>query len=298
MGRKLIIAPQGKCMMLSVIIPCFNAADTVGAQLEALVNQDCSESWEIILSDNGSTDKSLQIAERYKDQLTNFRVVGASSRRGAAHARNVGALAAAGDAFAFCDADDEVGYGWVAAMCAALSEYDFIASRLDTQKLNASWNRANPQRDGLQRLWYPPYLFHASGCGLGIKRWLHESIGGFDESVPTLEDTDYCLRLQLAGAELHFVPNAVVHYRRRNSFSGIYRQSRLWAEDNVLLYRRHGSAGVNASQLWRQYVSDWKLLLGRLPQIRNKARRSAWVWLLGRQIGRLRGSIKHRVPPV
>jgi glycosyltransferase involved in cell wall biosynthesis len=286
-------------MKLSVIIPCFNAADTISTQLEALANQGWSNSWEIILSDNGSTDELLRIAERYNDRLANFRVVDASGRRGAAHARNVGALAAAGDALAFCDADDEVGSGWVAAMGAALTEYDFIASRIDTRKLNASWNRANPQRDGLQRLWYPPYLFHACGTGLGIKRLLHERIGGFDESVPTLEDTDYCLRLQLAGAELQFVPNAVVHYRRRNSFGGIYRQSRLWAEGNVLLYKRHGSAGVNASQLWRQYIIDWKPLLWRLPQIRNsKGRRVAWVWLLGRQIGRLKGSIKHRVPPV
>jgi glycosyltransferase involved in cell wall biosynthesis len=285
-------------MKLSVIIPCFNTADTIGTQLEALANQDWSEPWDIIVSDNGSTDKSLQVAERYNDRLANLRIVDASSRRGAAHARNVGTLAATGDAFAFCDADDEVGSGWVAAMGAALTQYDFVASRLDTQKLNASWNRGNPQRDGLQRLWYPPHLFHACGSGLGIKRLLHEKIGGFDESVPTIEDTDYCLRLQLAGAEFHFVPNAVVHYRHRHSFRRMYRQSRLWAQDNVLLYRRYGSAGVYASELWSRYVSDWKLLLWRLPKVRSKGRRAAWVRLLGRQIGRLQGSLKHRVPPV
>jgi glycosyltransferase involved in cell wall biosynthesis len=285
-------------MKLSVIIPCFNTADTLGTQLEALANQDWSESWDIVLSDNGSTDKSLQVAERYTNRLPNLRIIDASSRRGAAHARNVGAMAASGDALAFCDADDEVGSGWVEAVGTALTEYDFVASRLDTDKLNASWNRANPQRDGLQRLWYPPYLFHACGSGLGIRRSLHEKIGGFDESVPTIEDTDYCLRLQLTGVEFHFMPNAVIHYRHRPSFMGMYRQARLWAKDNVLLYRRYGSASVNASQLWGQYARDWKRLLSRLPRIRNKGRRAVWVRLLGRQIGRLQGCIKYRVPPV
>ena len=42
---------------LSVIIPCFNAATTIGAQLEALANQAWAEPWELIIADNGSKDR-------------------------------------------------------------------------------------------------------------------------------------------------------------------------------------------------------------------------------------------------
>lgn len=79
---------------LSVIIPCFNVANTLNAQLEALACQQWSEPWEIIVADNGSTDETVASARQYEQKLSNLRIVDASSRRGASHARNVGALAA------------------------------------------------------------------------------------------------------------------------------------------------------------------------------------------------------------
>jgi glycosyltransferase involved in cell wall biosynthesis len=52
-------------MNLSVVIPCFNAAETITNQLEALSSEKYSETWEIIISDNGSTDQTLLIVEQY-----------------------------------------------------------------------------------------------------------------------------------------------------------------------------------------------------------------------------------------
>ena len=290
-----------KQMKLSVIIPSLNAADTIATQLEALASQRWSEPWEVIISDNGSTDKTLAIIERYGNRLLNLHVVDSSDRRGAAHARNVGAQAATGDALAFCDADDEVASDWVAAIGEALREYDLVASRFDIEKLNAPWvqkSRENPQIDGLQRLWYPPYLSHASGSGLGLKRSLHEAVGGFDESFCFLEETDYCLRIQLAGVKIHFVPDAVVYYRYRHTFGGIFHQGRHYATWNVLLYKTYWTPGVETSRPWKRYVSGWRSLLRRLLQIRDKGTLARWVWLLGWRVGLLQGSIRYRVPPV
>ena len=53
-------------MKLSVVIPCFNAASTIAAQLEALSKQQCSDTWEIIIADNGSTDETLNIVREYQ----------------------------------------------------------------------------------------------------------------------------------------------------------------------------------------------------------------------------------------
>ncbi|HID65333.1 MAG TPA: glycosyltransferase [Anaerolineae bacterium] len=284
-------------MHLSVVIPCYNAADTIAAQLEALVSQRWTKPWEVIISDNGSNDELPAVVERFKEKLPNLRVVDSSDRRGAAHARNVGALAAIGEALAFCDADDEVAPGWVAAIGAALSEHDFVASRFDIEKLNTTWvqkSHANPQRDGLNQYRYPPYLPHAGGSGLGVKRALHQTIGGFDESMPILEDTDYCWRIQLAGTELHFVPNAVIHVRYPDTFCGIFRQARGYAEHNVLLYKRYRTLGMPKLS-WRKGVAAWARLLRRLLRIRSKGDLAACVWQLGWRIGRLQGCIKHRV---
>lgn len=282
---------------LSVIIPCFNVANTIGIQLEALAKQKWPESWEVVISDNGSTDETLTIVEKYKGHIPRLRVVDSSDYRGPAHARNVGVLAASGDLLAFCDADDEVAPGWVAAMGEALSRYDFVAGRLETKKLNGSWvqkARSPFQQDGLQPYVYPLYLPHAAGCNLGIKLSLYDTIGKFDETLLSLHDTDYCWRAQLAGTELHFTPNAIIHYRFRNTLGGVYRQARRYGEYNVLLYKRYRPSGMPKLS-WQASIKEWGYLLRSLLRIRGRQRLARWVWKLGWRIGRLQGSIKYRV---
>jgi len=61
-------------MKLSVILPCFNGAETIALQLEALANQQWEGDREVIVSNNGSTDDSMEIVERYRDRLPNLRM--------------------------------------------------------------------------------------------------------------------------------------------------------------------------------------------------------------------------------
>jgi len=285
-------------MKLSVIIPCFNAAGTIAVQLEALKNQYWSKSWEVIISDNGSTDQTVAIAEQYKDKLPNLRVVDSSARRGAAYARNVGALAAVGEAFAFCDADDEVAPGWVAAMGEALSRYDFVACKREYEKLNEPWSlkyRNLAQQEGLQSYKNPSYhLPHASSSTLGVRRSVHEAVGGFDETMLSLEDTDYCWRIQLTGTKLHFVPDAIVHYRYRQTIRDHFLQPRLWGEYRVLLYKKYRPLGMPKLS-WQVGMKGWLDLLIGLPRLLSQEGRVQWVRGFGQRVGRLYGSIKYRV---
>jgi GT2 family glycosyltransferase len=288
-------------MKLSVIIPFFNGASTIACQLEALAGQHWSEPWEVIAVDNRSTDLSRAIVERYRNRLPYLRIVNAFAHQGQAHARNMGAETASGELLVFCDADDEVGVGWLAGMGEALSRYDFVACRFDFQKLNRSWPEgfARTQENDLQKACYPPFLFHAGGGSLGVKRSVHKTIGGFDESLLFCEDTDYCFRLQLAGVKLHFVPDAVVHVRNRETLHGSFRQARLWAQYQILLYKRYQQlTGLKLERPWVAYFRRWKGLFWRLPQLRSKEGRAAWFRSLGWQIGRLEGSLKHRIGPV
>ena len=289
-------------MKLSVIIPCYNAAETIGVQLEALSGQQWSDSWEVVVSDNGSSDKSVAVVEGYRERLPNLRIVDSSDQQGRAHARNVGVLAASGDMLLFCDADDEVGPGWLAAMGEALSKYDFVACRVDFEKLNppylANNFRNHEQRSGLQKASFPPYLAHAGGGTLGVSRALHEAVGGFDESLPRMQDTDYCFRIQLAGRELHFVPGAIVHVRCREKLSSLFHQMRAWGEHSVLLCKRYGAPGMKISQPWKRHAREWVRLLQLLWRIRSKHALVEWISYLGWLVGVLQGSLKHRVAPV
>ena len=290
--------PSSSAPTLSVVIPCLNGAATLGVQLDALARQTWSEPWEVLLVDNGSTDGSAEVALGYRDRLPSVRVVDASARAGTAFALNEGVRAAAADAVAFCDADDEVADGWVAALGEALRKHDFVSCRHDPVKLNDPWvveTREAAFATGLPTLWFPPYTTHAGSGAMGLRRAVHQAVGGFDESMPCLFDTDFSIKAQLAGFELVYVPEAVVHYRYRSTLGGIFDQARRYAEQMARIQRRYRRPGerVPGQRTW--IVEGWRPLLATLPRIGRRAGRARLAWHLGWQLGRYAGSIRYRV---
>jgi cellulose synthase/poly-beta-1,6-N-acetylglucosamine synthase-like glycosyltransferase len=207
-----------------------------------------------------------------------------------------------GDVLLFCDADDEVAPGWLGAMGRALQTHEFVACRFDTTKLNPPWlqSRGTLQRDGLSRLWYPPYRLYAGGSSLGIRRSLHEAVGGFDETMPYLEDAEYCLRVQeYTRKELQFVPEAVVHIRYRATLWAMWVQAYCWGQYNEYLYRRHRHPDGKDRARWRAYWMEWLWLLRHLSVfLRYKEGRVHLFWRTGWQMGLLKGCLLYRVPPV
>jgi glycosyltransferase involved in cell wall biosynthesis len=279
---------------ISVIVPCRNAADVVGHQLEALARQSCARPWEVVVVDNGSSDGTRQVVERFRGRLQRLVVMDARGQRSAAHARNVGARAAEGENVAFCDADDEVSDGWLASVDAALREHRAIAFKTDTAKLNGG-NVARESRkvDGLQQYTYPPYLPY-SGATIAVRRDLFLALGGFDETMLACEDADFCWRLQHAGVPLHFVGDAVIHVRLRPTLRAMCRQARLWGEYNVVLYKKFRPLGM--PPLGR--IQGLRNLIGtarRFPRLMNRRTRSSWLWDANWAAGRLIGSLKHGV---
>jgi glycosyltransferase involved in cell wall biosynthesis len=282
---------------LSVVIACHNAEDTIEVQLESLARQRCDIPWEVIVADNGSTDRSMEKVRRYEGSIPGLKIVDASARKGQAYARNAGARAASGDALLFCDADDEVAPGWVAALGKALETHQFVASRMDAERLSsprslrAKGNRR--QQEGLIQYTYVPYLPFAGGGGLGITRAIHEAVSGFDETMRYLEDCDYCWRVQLTGVDLVFVPDALVHIRHRDVGAGLYRQARNWGEYNVVLLKRYQPHGMPKPG-WREGWRLWRKLIRSIPELGDQSTRDSWIWSLGYRMGHLRGSVRYR----
>jgi glycosyltransferase involved in cell wall biosynthesis len=282
-------------MKLSVIIPCYNGAEFIRTQLEALAGQAWDGEWEVIVADNGSTDASLRIVEEFRGRLPNLRIVDASDRKGRGHARNVGVRASTGDAILFCDADDKVGAGWLAAMAAALAEHDFVACGTETEELNPPWLQWPAwQADGPQPYRYPPYLPHAGGGTLGVIRTVFDRVGGFDETLLRVQDCDFCWRVQLSGVPLEFARGAVLHIRQRDTLWGIFQQARGLGEYNVVLYKRYRRFGMPALSL-RTGLAAWKGIMLRLPRIRGRAELARWIWQFAWRLGRLQASVKYQV---
>jgi GT2 family glycosyltransferase len=280
---------------LSVVIPFRDAEATLADQLEALADQRWP-AWEVVLADNGSRDGSRRVAQAVADRLPGLRIVDAGERPGSAYARNRGAAAARGDALAFCDADDVVGEGWLPAMANALGEHPLVASRFDVRRLNAAFAPfdIHPQSSGLNPYDYPPFLPHAGGSGLGVRREIHERLGGFDESYPCLEDTDYCFRCQLAGVPLWFAGDALVHVRLRREPGALFRQMRRFGKHNVQLYARYRERGMPRLGALPGTLR-WAKLGLRLPMLVMTAGRRRWIAQLGWRLGRLEGCVAYRV---
>jgi glycosyltransferase involved in cell wall biosynthesis len=280
---------------LSVIIACFNGGEILASQLGALSMQKWRKKWEVIIADNGSTDNSRQIIERFKPILPNLRIVEAKEKRGAAYARNMAIQQALGDCFAFCDADDQVGDGWVANIGEALEEFDVVVSKLDDRKLNQQWLRdlwESSADCSLQS--FLGFLPAAATYGLGFTRQVYERVGVFDESLPRMSDIDYTWRIQLAGFKLQPLPDAVVYYRYRDSLGDMFIQAFLDGQAQVMLYIKYREQGMPWESWWHG-IKAWMWMIRRLPQLRTRLGRGRWLVDAGFLLGRLRGSIKFGV---
>jgi GT2 family glycosyltransferase len=284
-------------MKLSVIISAHNEAHLIGQQLEALSAQKWSEPWELIVVNNRSTDATVKVAETFRDRIPNLRVIDANDRQGKAHAINVAARVARGESLAFCDADDVVGEGWIEAMGTSLAAHEFVSGPLETERLNGGrlqMHRLNPQPTGLQEYVYPPYLPHAAGSNIGIRRDVFERVGGFDESMYKLQDTDFCWRVQLAGIKLVAVSGVVVHYRFRGGASSLIKQAFTNGIYNVFIYKKYRAHGMPKLAI-KHGIASWIGLATSIGRLTKPEMRAYWLWDLGWLSGRLYASIKYRV---
>lgn len=120
---------------VSVIICVRNGARTIRRQLDALDAQVDHPPFEVIVVDNGSTDDTVAVVERWLRERGPVdapgHLVDASTRPGIPYARNQGALAARGRLLAYCDADDRVHPRWVGAMHRALARDGIVGGRIE-----------------------------------------------------------------------------------------------------------------------------------------------------------------------
>lgn len=282
---------------ISVVLPVRNGASTIGAQLEALAGQVTDEAWELVVADNGSTDATVRVVEAWSDRLPDLRVVDASSRRGPAHARNVGVHAAVADRILLCDADDVVSPQWVGELGGAVGDAALVAGPLERARLNADrphqWGAAVNPTPGVRTAHH--FLPAAPTNNLGFQRRVFDEVGGFDPGLQRGEDTDFCWRAIRAGAVLTFVPTAIVHVRLRSGRRAAWRQGVGDGRSAPALYRRYRRFGMHRDlrgdvmAVYRDVATQLRWLAAR----DGRAERAAYD--AGQCVGRVLGSARERV---
>jgi glycosyltransferase involved in cell wall biosynthesis len=280
----------------SVILCVRNGAGTIAEQLAALAAQDYAEPWELVVVDNGSTDATVAVVQRWDGRLPALTLVGAGEQVGLAYARNVGARSAQGKVLAFCDADDVADPAWLSALMAGAAAADLVGGRLDLETLNSR----------LAREWRPPrpsfalptalgYLPYAIGANFAIRRDAFTAVGGCDERFTVCgDDLDLSWRVQRVGRALVFQPDAIMHYRLRAELLGVMRQRYRYGQVEALLRQKFSDAiaPVDPQARARSIV---RLLAHSRELVGGAGRRGAWLADASHLAGQLRGSAKYRV---
>jgi glycosyltransferase involved in cell wall biosynthesis len=202
--------------LVSIIIPTYNCDRYIVRAVESVLEQeDCS--YEIIIIDDGSTDRTQQVLEPYVDRLRYI----LQNNQGVAAARNRGIDLAKGNLIAFLDADDYFLPGKLVAQAT------IFAQRPDLGIVHSGWQRVNdlgqkildvcpwdniPELDLVNWLRWKPVLPSAM---MFRREWL-QYVGGFDLRFPPAEDTDLVLRLALEGCKSVWLRQITVCYRQHD----------------------------------------------------------------------------------
>ncbi len=286
---------DGPGLDLSVIIPARNEAATIADQLQALRAQEWSGAWEIVVVDNGSTDATAAIVTEIGRIDPRVRLVDASERAGLNYARNTGIAAGRGRSFVLCDADDIVAPGWLAAMGDALARHPLVTGALELDALNPPWladSRGRGDERGLPTFHQVFPTVHGNNMGMQRDAW--EGIGRFDEQVLIgADDIELSMRAWQAMIDVHYVPDAVVHYRYRPEMAALWRQGRNYGKSRPLVVRRLRKLGLprpGPLAGWR----SWAWLVTHLFALRTPEGRAAWLWVAGNRVGQVEGSLRTR----
>jgi GT2 family glycosyltransferase len=239
------------------------------------------------VADNGSDDGTRSCVERWSERDPRIRVVDASARPGAGAARNIGVQSARGRMLAFCDADDVVLPGWLAAMVAALADSDLVAGVFDFSSLNGG-PTSDPTPAATRQMGFLPF---ALGANLGVRRDAFEAVHGFCETIPPSEDTDLSWRLQLAGFQFAVTPAAAVAKREHAAGKPTFHAAWAYGWCAALLFRHYRAEGMRRDL--RGAAKAWVWLVGASPGLVRPSRRRQWVRTFGIRTGRLAGSVKH-----
>lgn len=192
--------------------------------------------YEIVFVDDGSTDESWKIAEKFGARVYRFK-----ERQGRARVRNKALRLAKHSVIAWIDSDCEIkDPRWIENML----------KHLKGDVIGVAGNQLKPLGGLARVIWYMPgmaYLadkpkgasFAPTTSSLFLKKPLLE-VGGFDEKLITAEDLEICWRLGKKGYKFMQIPNAAVVHNFRSSFSGLAKQQWERGVFGGYLFRKYG----------------------------------------------------------
>jgi glycosyltransferase involved in cell wall biosynthesis len=201
---------------ISVVIPVYNDQQNIDRCLRSVENQDYpKERIEIIVVDDGSTDRSAEIARERNVKVLRQR------HSGQGVARNKGVDEAHADIVAFIDSDDVASSSWLKEAVPFLNDGEIAA-------VGCSQDLLNKDNNFVKIAWLERYYRHSyspertnhlGGSGCIYKKSIFEEIGGFDPRTSPSEDMDLSIRVASMGYILFLIKKPLISVEYRTNLS-------------------------------------------------------------------------------
>lgn len=260
----------------SVVMPVYNSQKFIRSSLMSLINQDMNKSdFEIIIVDNNSTDKSVEICKDIISENTSVNIrLFHELNKGVSFARNTGILQASGKYIFFLDSDDELSLNCLSEVCSffdtVYNQVDLVTYKIDTiynkRKMPDHFRYRYLKNSGVYDLREYSYIGQTT-MNIVIK---NDKKIFFDTSMNFGEDQKFCCDILSDKLKLGFCDRCSYIYNRHSessssSLSGscyIFEESMGFFED---LFKKFKNTSVpSAFQALYIHDLDWKLNSGIL----------------------------------
>jgi glycosyltransferase involved in cell wall biosynthesis len=232
-------------LKFSIIIPVYNRPQEIDELLESLIEQDFSDDFEVLIIEDGSTEKSEAIIEKYKSKLHLKYFFKENS--GAGMSRNFGMQHATGTYFIFLDSDVIVPKHYLSEVFKALHKNFTDAfggpdaahdSFTPLQKAINYSMTAVLTTGGIRGKKKAVGKFQPRSFNLGLSKVAFSAVNGFSD-LKVGEDIDLTFRLWKNGFETQLIEKAFVYHKRRSTIKQFLKQAFAFGTARPQLNKRY-----------------------------------------------------------
>jgi len=241
---------QGTQPTVSVVIPTLNGAQMLEKCLTSIRANNTKHDYELIIVDAGSTDETLEIANKYADKV----LVGLPNRMN----RNIGIQNAQGEIICFTDSDCVVPNDWIHELVEGLlrlNRRDATIVSIGSGNLPLLENPSLEELAIAKTMRSPLVAFgarnvtvykrehqvlHNPTVNSAYFKWAIEEVGGFrEESYSYPEEIDLDAKLYERGYKVYYISSPLVLHKHRGTVEGFFAQMRHYGRCRIRVNREH-----------------------------------------------------------
>lgn len=253
---------EGPEPKVSVIIPVYNGENTLPGCLNSVLNQRYAN-YEVIVVDNNSTDRTMQIVCGFKNNDERIKYAFAE-KRSTAVARNEGVRLARGEICVFTDADCVCPPDWIEEITRPIQlEGENATVGFEEDLVKNYWTKNIQKRDEIymRRCNYGKYTTTIDTKNFAIKASLIQELM-FDPNIDVFDDLDLALGIT-PKTKIRYLSSVRVGHFHRSSLAGVIKTNFFRAFWSYRIYRKHkkrGSVRNDIVMFEGMRLKNWALL--------------------------------------